>query len=64
MIPITANLASSESMTESPSSSFGVELIEEANELKIQAPIAIPTGASVENSALQVPFLSFLCRAT
>lgn len=64
MIPITANLASSESMTESPSSSFGVELIGEANELKIQAPIAIATGASVENSALHVPFLSFLCRAT
>lgn len=64
MIPITANLASSESMMESPSSSFGVELIGETNELKMQAPIAIPTGASVENSARHVPFLSFLYRAT
>lgn len=63
MIPITANLASSESMTESLSSSFGVELIGETNELKMQAPIAIPTGASDENPALHVPFLSFLWKS-
>lgn len=63
MIPITANRASVESITVSPSSS-APEVIGNTRELSIQAPIAIAKGASCDNSALHAPFLILLCNKT
>lgn len=64
MTPMTANLASVESIAEPPSASSSGALAGSTRDESMQAPMAATNGASFENSALQglypVNFLFFL----
>lgn len=64
MIPIAANLISVETIAEFSSSSSSSSLTRFAtgktNELRIQAPMAVTSGASCDNSALQITLSIFL----
>lgn len=60
IIPMTANLASAESMTESVSSSSGEGVIGNTSELRMHAPIATAIGASLASSALHLPIPNLL----
>lgn len=61
MIPITANLASADSIIDSPSSlSLGPTGNGNTNEFIIDAPIATTNGASCTMAALHIPVL--ICR--
>lgn len=61
MMLMTASLVSVESMTASLSSSAAPSAAGKTRELRIQAPIATAKGASLPNSALQIPFPILLC---
>lgn len=61
MMPMTASLVSVESMTASLSSSEARSAAGTTREVRKQAPIAMAKGASLPNSALQIPLPNLVC---